>query len=70
MNFREHGPRREPLTAIEQALEALHVADEAGRSKLPTPPPGYEWHADLDIGEGAGGGLTARLIYSLRPRLG
>ena len=66
MNHRVTAHREQPPTAIEQALDALHVADAAGRAKLPVPPPGYEWHSELVIGEGRAGSITARLVYSVR----
>lgn len=67
MNHRPTTPRRQAPTSIEQALAALHVADAAARSELPTPARGFEWHADLVIGSSGTNAVTARIEYTVRP---
>lgn len=71
MNFTEGHepppPPRQPRSAIEQALDALHVADAAARSELPMPARGFEWHADLVVGSSGTDAVTARIEYAVRP---
>lgn len=70
MNFADLGPRQQPRTAIEQALDAMHAGDAEARKKLPALPSGYEWHAELTIGSAGGDAISASIAYTVRPMLG